>query len=86
MVGGFLMKIALCQFAPIHGNVQSNMDKASGLLQGYTDKDAIDLLILPEMAFSGYVFKSKEDILPFIEDFENGVCIQWCQKQGLTCT
>ncbi|KAI8984682.1 hypothetical protein BDF20DRAFT_816461 [Mycotypha africana] len=34
------------------------------------------------MAFSGYVFKSKEEIMPFLEDAENGPSALWAKHQA----
>ncbi|KAI8377295.1 carbon-nitrogen hydrolase [Blakeslea trispora] len=53
----------------------------SFLLFSYQPGD-IDLLVLPEMAFTGYVFKTKEEIEPFLEDEETGPSVQWAQSQG----
>jgi len=37
------------------------------------------MIILPEMAFTGYVFKDKEDIHPYLET-NTGVTVQWAIK------
>ena len=48
------MKIAILQFAPKLGDVRGNMERADGILEGSEDVQSdVDLLLLPEMAFSG---------------------------------
>lgn len=76
------MIIASCQFDPQWGDVEGNMKTCDRLLESYTSDD-IDVLILPEMAFSGYVFHSKEEIEPYLEDAETGPTVQWAKKQAL---
>ena len=46
------MRIACLQFSPQVGQVCENMARADQLLQGHSAGD-FDLLVLPEMAFSG---------------------------------
>jgi len=37
------------------------------LLEKYSREDEIDVVLFPEMAFTGYHFKDKEDIESFLE-------------------
>lgn len=46
------MKVGCLQFAPKLGEVQVNIRKADSLLED-TSFSELDLLVLPEMAFSG---------------------------------
>ncbi|KAG2216081.1 hypothetical protein INT45_005839, partial [Circinella minor] len=48
----------------------------------YEPKD-IDLLVLPEMAFTGYVFKNRKEIEPFLEDSKTGLSVTWAKKQAI---
>ena len=50
-------KVGCCQFHPKLMDVKGNLEKMEGLLK---DVEA-DLIVLPELAASGYVFKSKEE-------------------------
>ncbi|ORE04732.1 hypothetical protein BCV72DRAFT_251071 [Rhizopus microsporus var. microsporus] len=34
------------------------------------------------MAFTGYVFNSVEEIMPYLEDAETGPTVNWARKQG----
>ncbi|KAF9124736.1 Carbon-nitrogen hydrolase [Mortierella sp. 14UC] len=43
----------------------------------------VDVLVLPEMAFSGYVFTSKDHIRPYLEDAETGPSVQWAKEQAI---
>jgi len=49
------MKIACLQFAPQVGDVDNNLNRADAVLNKATaeDLDGLDLLVLPELAFSG---------------------------------
>ncbi|KAI9344322.1 carbon-nitrogen hydrolase [Obelidium mucronatum] len=60
------MRIALLQFAPVIGNIEANVAKADQLVSFAKEGD-FDLLILPEMSFSGYVFESRDDIEPLVD-------------------
>jgi predicted amidohydrolase len=46
------MKVGCLQFAPKLGEVHENIRKADSLLED-TSSSELDLLVLPEMAFSG---------------------------------
>ena len=46
------MQIATLQFSPILGDVEGNMARADSILKE-TDMTGVELLVLPEMAFSG---------------------------------
>jgi protein N-terminal amidase len=50
------------------------------MLDSYEEGD-FDILLLPEMTFTGYCFESKTDIEPFVEDV-HGPSIQWAKEQG----
>ncbi|MCK9328671.1 MAG: hypothetical protein PHY08_01950 [Candidatus Cloacimonetes bacterium] len=61
-------KIGLCQFKPTLLNRNDNIDKMIKLV----DKVEADLIIFPELATSGYVFNSRDEVLTVAEDFERG--------------
>lgn len=46
------MRIACLQFAPVKGDVDKNQIRADGVL-AKGDTEGLDLLVLPEMAFTG---------------------------------
>lgn len=49
------MKIGCLQFAPVVGDVDNNLNRADAVLARADpdDLDSLDLLVVPEMAFSG---------------------------------
>jgi len=69
------MKLACLQFNPRLGAVQHNIDRANALIQ--LRPSQVDLLVLPEMAFSGYNFPSLEAIKPFLEPTTLGPTSRW---------
>ncbi len=55
--------IALAQFHPVRNNVLKNIHKIEQLLDGAR----ADLVVLPEMASTGYLYASPESLLPLAE-------------------
>ncbi|ORZ00419.1 carbon-nitrogen hydrolase [Syncephalastrum racemosum] len=43
----------------------------------------IDILVLPEMAFTGYKFENLDEIKPFLEDTETGPSVMWAKQQAV---
>jgi len=48
----------------------------------YLTPELVDILLLPEMAFTGYIFANREEINPFLE-LEDGPSIVWAQKTAM---
>jgi len=71
------LRVAVVQFAPQIGHVQQNVEKARGFCESLAP-GSIDLLCLPEMIFTGYVFESASAILPFLEHPRTGVTSEFC--------
>ena len=44
----------------------------SNSLLKYSQTDALDVVVMPEMIFSGYSFINKEDIKPYLEVCKEG--------------
>ncbi|KAM9896718.1 hypothetical protein OXX79_007315 [Metschnikowia pulcherrima] len=59
------LRIACLQFNPILGRVDQNVAKINHMMSRF-NKD-IDLLVLPELAVTGYNFPSNKEIEPFLE-------------------
>lgn len=54
---------------PNLGQVQENIGRARAIVHNRIGElQNLDVLVLPEMIFSGYVFKSRAEIEPFLED------------------
>ncbi|KAK4177942.1 putative N-terminal amidase [Triangularia setosa] len=84
------MRIACLQFSPQVGEVTKNISKADALLAASAAdlEEGIDLLVLPEMSFSGYNFRSQSHIIPFLESPSSGPTSSWAKQkaQSLNCT
>ncbi|TGO68921.1 hypothetical protein BOTNAR_0018g00440 [Botryotinia narcissicola] len=76
------MRIACLQFDPQVGDVANNFTKAYAILAKAEPED-LDLLVLPEMAFSGYNFSSLEQITPYLEPTTSGVTSSWARTTAL---
>ena len=58
------MRIGFCQFDVVHLNIEANLKKITDLLKG----TEADLIVLPELCFTGYSFPTKETVFPFADD------------------
>ncbi|KAI0471780.1 carbon-nitrogen hydrolase [Xylariaceae sp. FL0804] len=76
------MRIGCLQFAPQVGDVDNNLNRADAILNKAKPGE-LDLLVLPEMAFSGYNFKSLHDISPFLEPTGAGISSVWARTTAL---
>ncbi|KAL4792358.1 carbon-nitrogen hydrolase [Aspergillus venezuelensis] len=94
------MRLATLQIASVLGDVQGNIKKADELLrnarvkndgeggEGVPVEDAkLDILVLPELIFTGYNFPSLESIKPYLEPAGKGPSAEWARKtaQRLGC-
>jgi len=58
------MKVGYLQFRPLFGRVQRNLNKVIQALE----QVKADLIVLPELAFTGYYFKDRAETLALAED------------------
>ncbi|KAK4173006.1 hypothetical protein QBC36DRAFT_361006 [Triangularia setosa] len=79
------MKIACLQFAPQVGDVDNNLNRADAVLNKIRPGDLanLDLLVLPELAFSGYNFSSLQHISPCLERQGSGISSLWARTTAL---
>ena len=56
------LKVLCLQTNPKFKDVDHNLIQAEKMLSKYTQQDALDVIMFPETAFTGYCFISKEDI------------------------
>ncbi|MFT5395314.1 MAG: putative amidohydrolase [Gammaproteobacteria bacterium] len=91
------MKVGFYQFRPLFGKLEHNCNKILSVLES---SDA-DLVVLPELALSGYYFKDKAEALKYAVDPENSKIIDeivnlakhknmhlvlgFAEKQGTQC-
>lgn len=71
------MRIATLQFNPTLGAVAFNATRASSLLASLSPATELDLLVLPELALTGYNFPSLEAIKPYLEPTAAGSSTIW---------
>jgi len=85
------MRIATLQFDPHIGAIAANFSRAESLLmreeRSGTLND-IDLLVLPELAFTGYNHPSLASIAPYLEPTADGPSTRWAIRTAtrLKCT
>lgn len=70
------MRVAILQFAPQLHSVNSNIHKADTLIADLAPS-SVDLLVLPELAITGYNYPSLESIKPYLEPTTSGRSTQW---------
>jgi len=73
------MRIACLQFSPRLGNIARNLERAETVISRAEPQD-IGLLILPEMAFTGYNFNSVNEINCHLEPTAAGPSTVWARS------
>ena len=73
------LRLALVQYDAKLGQVQANIGRVDALI-AKIQPNSIDVLLLPEMAFTGYMFDSREDIAPFLEMDGRGPSVTWARR------
>jgi predicted amidohydrolase len=63
-----MIRAGFLQFAPEFGDVKANLAKMSALIKAHS----ADLLVLPELAATGYEFKDAEEVSEYAEKFGDG--------------
>ena len=58
------MRVGYVQFNPVFGRKEANLERVAGFLDGAR----ADLVVLPELFSTGYVFGSREELLEAAED------------------
>lgn len=79
------MRIGCLQFAPQVADVDNNLNRADAVLSRAQQEelDGLDLLVVPELAFTGYNFSSLEHITPFLEFKGSGISSLWARTIAL---
>jgi predicted amidohydrolase len=76
------MKIGFYQFTPQFGKVQFNLDKVISALQAVQT----DLIVLPELPFTGYLFADRNQLASLAEDPKTSATVEalveMCRRQG----
>jgi predicted amidohydrolase len=58
------VRVGYLQFNPVFGQKDANLDRVAGFLDGAK----ADLIVLPELFATGYLFESREELLSLAED------------------
>jgi len=72
------MKIGYCQFRPVFGEVEANVRAMAGLLAPVE----ADLMVLPELATTGYTFTTRGEIAAVAESFEDSPSLDVLAEVG----
>ncbi len=67
------MRVGFVQFCPIFGNKRENLKKIAQLIR---DVEA-DLLVLPELCTTGYIFENKEELRSLAEPIPHGPTVDF---------
>lgn len=67
------MKVAALQFAPVRASVDGNVERMRALARDIR----ADLLVIPELASTGYFFTSDEELRTLAEKPESGLFCGW---------
>jgi protein N-terminal amidase len=80
------MKIACLQFDATLGQISHNIRRADAILEAH-NPSGLSLLVLPELAFTGYNFSSLEAIRTYLEPTAAGTSAQWASETAkrLSC-
>ena len=65
------MRVGFYQFKPVFGKVDRNVRRVVNALQ----QVEVDLLVLPELAFTGYYFSGRDELLALAEDPDKSASI-----------
>ncbi|NNE09698.1 MAG: acyltransferase [Gemmatimonadetes bacterium] len=79
------MKAGFLQFDPVLGDVAGNIAQVDALLDDAT-ADAPDLLVLPELALTGYLLKDRAQVMELADTRDRGAQVEalqrWAQSTG----
>ncbi|KAM0787682.1 hypothetical protein ACM66B_003745 [Microbotryomycetes sp. NB124-2] len=76
------VRIACLQLSPVFKDVEASQERADVHVNELEPR-SIDLLVLPEMAFTGYNFTSRSDIEPWLERAASGKSYTWASRTAL---
>jgi len=81
-----IVNIACCQMEPIVGKKSDNLNKSIKMIEEAASNGA-NLIVLPELCNSGYVFETREEAFELSEEIPSGEsCKSWskiCKKLGV---
>ena len=75
------MRVAIVQTSPVLGAVDKNIARATSLLASLPPSQ-LDLIVLPELAFTGYNFQSPKQITPYVETQTTSPSREWAVRMA----
>jgi predicted amidohydrolase len=69
------MRIGFCQFPPLFGNIQANLDSLDSLIK----EVEADVIVLPELCTTGYQFVDRNEVANLSEPVD-GPTVQWARN------
>lgn len=74
------LNVLLVQYTPETKKVKDNIAKVNKMLENLSLDDQIDIVVFPEMCFTGYIFDDKNDIKICLEEQAKGLSFQFCSE------
>ena len=74
------LNVVVVQYYPEFNKIDENIKKLEIMLEKYKRSHLIDLIVFPEMALTGYVFDSLNEIQNSLEEYNNGKTFDFCSK------
>src|SRR5579859_1123479 len=75
------MRLLILQTAPQLASLDTNISSATSLLSSSLhNRPSPDLIILPELSFTGYNFLNPDHIAPFVETREKSPSRDWARR------
>lgn len=74
------IRIAAVQLAPQVANLERNVKRAWEIVDTFLGTKKVDLVVLPELALTGYNYSTREHITPFLEPMGSGKSYQFASE------
>ena len=74
------LKALLCQVSPIYKNKIATIERIAVSLNKYSQDDHIDLVVFPEMSFTGYNFANPAEALPLSVQQDSGLDFEFARS------
>ena len=75
------MRIAQIQYMPVLGDEEASLENLRDLI--FSTRHKANLIVLPELANSGYNFKSREEAMKIAQGIEESEFIDWLRRWAL---
>lgn len=72
------VRVSCCELAPVVGDLAGNLDRASTAVRAAARAGA-DVIVLPELATSGYCFESPDEARRLALGADDGIFAEWAE-------